>query len=143
MAMSNTLKNSLILLLLNGTAFANIADNAASSPDTNFYLSLHTADPGVGGAQNTSEISYTGYARVAVARTSGGWTVSGGVGTLAADAVFGAMTAGAGGTVTHVGLGRLLSGAGTLLCAGPITPNLVVAATVTPKVVAGTTLTFT
>ena len=80
------------------------------------------------------------YARVAVARTTGGWTVSGNVGTLVADAVFPAMASGAGGTVTHVGLGRAPSGSGELLFFGAISPNLVVAAGVTPKVLAGTTV---
>lgn len=40
------------------------------------YVSLHTADPGVGGDQSTNEATYTSYARVAVARTTGGWTIA-------------------------------------------------------------------
>ena len=58
-------------------AIANLADNAASSPLTNLYVALHTADPGESGTQSTNEISYTSYARVAVARSSAGWTVTG------------------------------------------------------------------
>lgn len=142
MSMSDVLENSLLKLLLNAVAFANIADNAASSPDTSFYLSLHTADPGDAGNQSTSEISYTGYARVAVARTSGGWTIVTNVATLAADAVFGPMTAGAGGTATFAGLGRLASGTGTLLASGALSPTIVVSNGVTPKIAAGTTFTF-
>ena len=80
------------------------------------------------------------YARVAVARTTGGWTVSGNVATLVADAVFPTMAGGAGGTVTHIGLGRASSGAGELLFFGAISPNLIVNAGVTPKVLAGTTV---
>ena len=49
----------------------------SASPLTNLYVSLHTANPGAGGAQNTSEAVYTSYARVAVARSTGGWTLSG------------------------------------------------------------------
>jgi hypothetical protein len=75
--------NDFLKLVLNGTAIANIADNAGSSPLTNLYLALHTADPGVGGSQTTSEASYTGYARVAVPRSTSGFTAaSGGVSSL-------------------------------------------------------------
>ena len=80
------------------------------------------------------------YARVAVARSSGGWSISGNAASLVADAVFPPMASGAGGTVTHVGLGRASSGAGELLFFGAISPNLVVAAGVTPKFLAGTTV---
>src|SRR5690348_18210167 len=76
MSKGNTFENDLLKLIFNATAIANIADNAASSPLTNLYVSLHTADPGEAGNQTTSECNYTGYARVAVARTSGGWTVT-------------------------------------------------------------------
>lgn len=76
MSKGNTFENDFLKLVFNATAIANIADNAATSPLTNLYVSLHTADPGEAGDQTTSEITYTSYARVAVARTSGGWTVT-------------------------------------------------------------------
>jgi hypothetical protein len=76
MSKGDTFENDLLKLIFNATAIANIADNAASSPLTSLYVALHTADPGDAGNQGTSEISYTGYARVAVARTTGGWTAS-------------------------------------------------------------------
>ena len=41
--------------------------SAGSSVAGSLYVSLHTADPGVGGGQNTNEATYSGYARVAVA----------------------------------------------------------------------------
>jgi len=77
MSKGNTWENDLLKLIFNATAIANIAANAASSPLTNLYVSLHTADPGEAGDQTTSEATYTSYARVAVARTSGGFTVTG------------------------------------------------------------------
>lgn len=77
MSKGDTFENDLLKLIFNGTAIANIADNAATAPLTDLWLSLHTADPGEAGSQTTSETAYTGYARVAVARTSGGWSVSG------------------------------------------------------------------
>jgi len=68
-----------LALWLNGTPITGIADNAASSPLTNLYMALHTADPGSSGDQSVSEIAYTGYTRAAIARNpaSPAWTVSG------------------------------------------------------------------
>ena len=50
MPKSTTTCNNLLKLIFNAVAWANMADNAAASPLTNLYLSLHTADPGVGNA---------------------------------------------------------------------------------------------
>src|SRR5271154_4828064 len=58
-------------------AYATLALNATSSPATVLWVSLHTADPGAAGSQTTSEAAYGGYGRVSVARTSGGWTITG------------------------------------------------------------------
>ena len=81
------------------------------------------------------------YARIAVARSAGGFTVSSNAASLTAIAAFAAMAGGAGGTVTHFGLGTDLSGAGNLLLFGTVTPNLAVVAGVTPKLDTGTTIT--
>lgn len=81
------------------------------------------------------------YARVAVARSSSGFTVSSNTATLTSIATFAAMAGGAGGTVTHFGLGTDSSGNGNLIFLGAVTPNLSVAAGVTPKLDTGTTIT--
>lgn len=128
----STFDNDLLKLIFNATAIANIADNAATSPLTNLFVSLHTADPGPGGNQTTSEATYTGYARVAVARTSGGWTVSSSSVTNAGTITFGACTAGSN-TITHVAVGTLTSGTGKLLYSGPLTASLAVSAGITPS----------
>lgn len=141
MSKGNTFENDWMKLIFQATAVANIADNAASSPLTSLYVSLHTADPGEAGDQTTSEISYTGYARVAVARTSGGWTVTNNSVSPVANIDFGAMTAGAGGTVTHFAVGTASSGAGKLLYSGTVTPNIVVATGVTPRITTASTIT--
>lgn len=94
MPKSTTSANDYVALIYNATAIANVADNAASSPLTNIYIAAHTADPGAAGTQSTSEAAYTGYARASVARTTGGFTCSGGTVTLVANASFGACTAG-------------------------------------------------
>ena len=72
MSKSNFLENAILNLIFRAVAIANIADNAAASPLTNLYWSLHTADPGEAGTQATSETSYGSYARQPVARTTGG-----------------------------------------------------------------------
>lgn len=81
------------------------------------------------------------YARIAVARSSSGFTVSSNSATLTSIAAFAAMSGGAGGTVTHFGIGTASSGTGHLLFFGTVTPNLVVAAGTTPKLDTGTTIT--
>ena len=70
---------NLLKLLFNNTTWANVGDVTGivgSGTAGNLYVALHTADPSAGD-QSTSETTYTGYGgRVAVARTTGGWTVA-------------------------------------------------------------------
>jgi hypothetical protein len=137
MSASDAFENALSLGFFNATAWANVFDNAASAPITNWQLSLHTADPGDAGSQTTSEITYTSYARKAVARTSGGFTVTGGNTVLAANQDFVAGTGGSG-TATHLGLGTASSGAGILEMSGTLTPNIVTGNGVTPRATTAT-----
>lgn len=139
-AKSSTFDNDLLKLIFNATAIANIADNAASSPLTNLYLALHTSTPAVGGSQTTNEAAYTSYARVAVARTSSGFTVSGASVTLAADTSFAAATGGSE-TETFFSVGTASSGTGKVLYFGAISPTIVVSSGVTPKLLAATSVT--
>lgn len=121
------------------SGIANLLANGAS-PLTNLYVSLHTANPGATGNQGTSEATYgggTGYARVAVARSSAGWTLAGQTITNAAAINFGACVGGSGETETYVGVGTLASGAGTLLWYGQLTASLAVSAGITPSVAIG------
>lgn len=140
MSKGNTFENDLLKLIFNATAIANIADNAASSPLTNLYVSLHTGDPGEAGDQTTSEATYTSYARVAVARTTGGWTVTNNSVSPVSDISFPAGTGGSG-TVTHFGVGTASSGSGKLLYSGTVTPNIVTGNGVTPKLTTASTIT--
>lgn len=140
MSKSNTFENDIMKLFFNGTAIANIADNAASSPLTNLYLSLHTSDPGEAGDQTTNEISYTGYARKAVARTSGGFTVTANSVSLVADQDFPKMTGGTGGTVTHWAVGTALTSTGKILYSGTVSPNIAIANGSIPRLEAASTI---
>jgi hypothetical protein len=140
MSKSNSFENSLLKLIFNATAISNLADNAGSSPLTNLYVSLHTADPGEAGDQTTSETSYTSYARVAVARTTGGWTVTANSVSPVANIDFPAATGGSG-TITHFGVGTASSGAGVLYYSGTVTPNITVSSGVTPRLTTASAIT--
>lgn len=127
-----TFDNDLLKLIFNATAIANIADNAASSPLTNLYLSLHTADPTTSGNQTSSEATYTSYARVAVARTSGGWTVSSNSVSNTALAQFPQCTGGTN-TLTYVAIGTAATLTGKILYSGALSSSLAVSSGIQPQ----------
>jgi hypothetical protein len=109
MSATNAFETSLLQHIFQNAAIANIGDATglpASATAGSLYVSLHTADPGEAGAQNTSEAAYTGYARQAVARSGSGWVVSGSA------------------TITHFGIGTASSGAGNLLFKGALTASI-------------------
>jgi hypothetical protein len=129
--------NSILALIFNATAWADIAQNDGTGPLTDLYLSLHTADPGVGNNQTTNETAYTNYVRIAVSRDTGGWDApSGGATANAALAQF-AQCGASGATLTHVAIGTAASGAGTVLYAGALSSSLAVANGIQPQFAAG------
>lgn len=130
---SATFSNQMLALIFNGTTIANIAINATSGPLTNLYMAMHTADPGASGTQSTNEVAYTGYARVAVARTAGGWTVSGQAVTPVANIMFPNPTGSPTAVATWVSVGVASSGATTFLYAVPISPSITVTAGIPPS----------
>lgn len=141
MSISNTTENALLELIFKATAWANYADNAASSPQTNIHYGLHTADPGEAGDMTTSEAAYTSYARTNVARTSGGHTVTANSVSPAANVDFPAGTGGSG-TVTHFSTGKTGGGATAILFSGTVTPNIVTGNGVTPRLTTATAITL-
>lgn len=140
MSFGNTTENALMLLIFNATAWANYADNAVTTPETNIAVALHTADPGEAGTMATSEAAYTGYARVNVARTSGGWTVTNNSVSPAALISFPAGTGGSG-SATHGSTGKTGGGAAAILLSGTLTPNITMGDGVTPKWATSTAIT--
>lgn len=139
MSKGNTFEDDFLKLIFNATAIANLADNAATSPATNLSVALHTADPGEAGTQASNETAYTGYARVNVARTTGGWTVSGGSVSPAANIDFGECTASPGAAITHFSVGTGV--ANKLLYSGTVTPNITMAVGVIPRLKTTSTIT--
>jgi hypothetical protein len=141
MSISNAAETAILSLIFTATAWANYADNAASSPETNIVIAGHTADPGDTGAQNTTELAYTSYARVNVARSTSGWTVTGNSCSPDANIDFPAGTGGSG-TMTHFSTGKSGGGASAILFSGPVSPNVVCGDGVTPRLTTSTAITL-
>lgn len=144
MSKSNTFENDLLLNIFNNTAIADIGDAVGLRGSTtagSLYWSLHTGDPGEAGTAITSEAAYTGYARVAAARSGAGFTVTSGSVSPPANVDFGECTASAGGPITHFGIVNTPSGAGKLLYKGTMTPNVTMAIGVLPRLKSTSTIT--
>jgi hypothetical protein len=139
MSATNAFETALLTLLFNNTDLANVGDAAGlqnSATAGSFYVSLHTGDPGEAGDQTTSEATYTDYARVAVARSGAGWTVSGANVSNTAAITFPTASAGSN-TITHFGIGSDASGAGNLFFKGALSASRVVSAGITPSFAIG------
>ena len=138
MSMSNTSETALLNLLFKNIAWANVGDASGLQPSAapgNFYVRLHSADPGEAGDQTTSEIAYTGYAAVAVVRGAG-FTVAGDTISNAATVQFGECTAGTA-TVTHFTVGTAASGAGSVIYRGALSASRSISSGITPLFNAG------
>ena len=138
-------ENNILKLIFNATAWANYADNAAATPQTNIAVALHTADPGDAGNAGTTEVTYTSYTRVNVLRTSGGWTVTANSVSPAANIDFPAGTGGSG-TATFFSTSKSNAtpptGAQDILWSGTVTPNIVTGNGVTPRLTTASTITL-
>jgi hypothetical protein len=142
MSISDTTENAILNLVFRAVAWANYADNAGASPQTNIDVALHTADPGDAGTMATSEAAYTSYARAQVARTTGGWSAAA-AGSIspAANIDFPTGTGGSG-TGTHFSTGKTGGGAAAILWSGTITPNISFGSGVLPRLTTATTITL-
>lgn len=139
MSKGNTFEDDFLKLIFNATPIADLAADDQSSPATTLAVALHTADPGDGGTQATSETAYTGYARITVARTTGGWAVANGSVSPVANIDFGECTASPGGALTHFSVGTGV--ANKLLYSGTLTPNITMAVGVIPRIKTTSTIT--
>lgn len=129
MSKSNTTETDVLNLIFKATAYP-------WNANTDLYVALHTADPGEGGSQTTSEVStvaYVNYARVAVPRSGLGWTVSGDTSSNAALIQFAQAGVGSAATISHVSIGTAASGAGQILYSGALNDNLAVANLIQPQ----------
>lgn len=134
MSMSNTSETKLLQLLFQNDAWELIGDASGLQPSAvagSFYVALHTADPGEAGDQTTNEVAYTGYARVAIARSTAGFSVAGAVVSNVNTVQFGECTAGTA-TATHFSVGTASGGAGSILYSGALSASRNISAGITP-----------
>jgi hypothetical protein len=139
MSKSNTFENELLLHVFNNAAMADYGDGSglpAAATAGSLYVALHTGDPGEAGNQSTSEANYTSYARVAVARAGGGWTVTGNaVENTAAITV--PQATGGSSTATYFRVGNEVSGATDITYSGALAASLAITNGITPEFAAG------
>lgn len=137
MPKSTPTSNSVVNLMYRATAWANVADNASSSPLTNVYVALHTATlTAATNSQAENETAYTNYARQAVARSTGFDAASGGA-TQNSGTISFPQCGVTGSTLTYVSTGVGSSGATAVWHFGALNSSLAVAAGITPQFAAG------
>jgi hypothetical protein len=139
MSATNAFETALLDHYFTNADHANIGDAGGlqnSAAAGSFYISLHTASPGETGTQTTSEATYGSYARVAVARSGAGWTVSGNNASNTAAITFPAASSGSN-DITHFGIGSDSSGAGNLFFYGALGATRTISSGITPSFAIG------
>lgn len=139
MSKGNGFETALLELVVNNVALAGIGDAAGLQPSAvpgELFVSLHTADPGEGGTQATFEATWTGYARVGVARDGSGWAVAGGQASNAGVVQYPECTGGPQ-TVTHFAIGTAPTGGGQVLYRGALAAPVAIEAAMFPRFAAG------
>lgn len=96
---------------VNNWLFRGVAPSWAAN--SNFWIALHTADPGEAGTATTSEAAYGSYARVQVTRSTG-FTADANPTQNAAQISFPECTSGSE-TITHMTVVTTSSGAGQII----------------------------
>lgn len=141
MSKTDAWENDLLKMVFNNAIVSAVGDANGLRPSGTagaLFLSLHTADPGEAGVQNSSEISYTSYARVSVARNASNFAVSANTVALVSPQDFPTSTGGATTTAAFFGIGcETGTGATKLLYKGALSPVIVISSGVTPRINAG------
>lgn len=128
MSTSVAAANSILDLIYRSVAWANLAENDASSPATTLDIALHTAAPATN-LQSSNEANYGAYARVPINRTGSGFTAAAAAATAnAALAQFVECTSGSN-VITHVSLGQ----GGTIIHYGELGSPRTVSAGIQPQ----------
>lgn len=138
MSKNNTFETELLQLIFNNVDIADIGDAGGlqnSATAGSLYLALHTGDPGEAGTATTNEATYGSYARVAVARTVGGWTVSGSTASNTALVQWPECTSGSE-TITHLSVTTASSGASKILYTGALTASRAISTGIQPQAAA-------
>lgn len=110
-----------------------IFDSAAPAwaGNADFYVRLHSSDPGEAGTAVTNEISYTSYDGVAVSRTTG-FTVSGNTASNAGLIQF-PTCSGSSATATYFSVCTTQNGAGQIIVSGALSASLAISSGIQPQ----------
>lgn len=140
MSATNQAEDDILDLLFTNVDAPNWGDAAGlqnSATAGSLHVSLHTATLNdTHTAQTQDEAAYTGYLRIAVARSTAQWTVASGLVDNDNAVTFPISTSGPE-TQTDTGLGFSLSGAGALQLFLALASSLVVNIGITPEFAAG------
>jgi len=139
MSKTTAFETDFLELIFNNANIANIGDTTGvrgSSAAGSLYVCLFTGDPGEAGSI-ANECDYTGYARVAVARSAGGWTITGDTASNTAAVTFGECTAGSE-TATHFGIAAAdVESTADLIFYGTLDSSLAISSGIIPEFIAG------
>lgn len=124
MSASNTTENDLVSYIFDSTA-------PAWAGNANFFIRLHSLDPGEAGSAVTNEITYTGYDGVAVSRTTG-FSISGNEASNAALVQF-PLCSGGSATATHFSICTTQNGAGQIIVSGALSSSLAISNGIQPQ----------
>jgi hypothetical protein len=139
MSKTTAFETDFLELIFNNTDIANIGDTTGvrgSSTAGSLYICLFEGDPGEAGDTST-ECNYQGYARVAVARSTSGWTVTGDTATNAAAVTFGECTSGSE-TAAYFGIAKEdAESTDDLIFYGQLDSSLAISSGIIPEFIAG------
>lgn len=124
MSFSNTAETAVLNQIFVGTALSWDAN-------TDLWIALHTADPGEAGSAVTSEATYGGYARIALARATD-FTVAGNQVSNANLEQFAQCSSGSN-TITHASIVTTASGAGTIIVRAELNTSIPVSTGIQPQ----------
>ena len=144
---SDTFETQLLAHIFQNAAIADIGGTGFSLPASGtpgvLYVALHTSALTDASTMVTAPVAevtvaqYNSYVRMAIARSSAGWAVSGNQVSNNAAITFPAMASGTGCTVTYFSVGYSTSTAtgtaGTVLYWGDLTSSLAISAGITPQ----------
>jgi hypothetical protein len=124
--------NNILALIYNATPWANIADNAASSPISAIFMALATASYSAASNMGSNETVYTNYVRQSVSRNTGGWTAPSGGATSNVVAVEYPQCGATGATITSAATGKA-SGASEIFHFGDLNSPIAVSNQIQPR----------
>jgi hypothetical protein len=139
MSAKDGFETSLLQHIFTNSAITNIGDAGGLLPSStagSLYVALYTVTPS-DSAQGT-ECDYVGYSRVAVARSAGGWTVSGNNASNTAAITFGQCLSGATDTAVAFSVNKAaVTGVDDAILWGALSSNLDISVGVTPEFAIG------